>query len=159
VTYQPCFSFKLISNISQQEFFFLGCFAMQFDYIQALLGLATANSFIASNAAAQSSLHSRYKPYLTSVSHLQLKASGYAPGEIISIMFSTPHLFQIDPTGDRAPVPLHTFPPPHTCTFGITETTTDMFYIVAGNMSIRDFIPIQGTFSIYELHITNYHTD
>jgi hypothetical protein len=32
-----------------------------------------------------------------------------------------------------------------------------MIYVVARNMSIRHFIPIQGTFPIYEPDLTNYN--
>lgn len=78
-------------------------------------------------------------------------------GEILPVMFSSPNLYQVDPTGECQPFIVHTFPPPISSLFGITETTDDMFYVVAGNISIKSFIPVQGSFSIWGVDLKTYN--
>ena len=90
-------------------------------------------------------------PQSTWVENLAVRSNG----QILATLFTTPQLYQVDPTG-RAPASLvFTFPQQTSC-LGIAELGTDIFYVVAGNVSFTTFAPVPGSFNVYKVDMTNY---
>lgn len=90
-------------------------------------------------------------PHNTWVENLAVRSNG----KVLVTLITTPDLYQIDPfTPNSAPVLVHHFAD-HKAVFGITETTTDIFYVATSNYSSADPTdpnPV-GAYDIYEVDI------
>lgn len=77
-------------------------------------------------------------------------------GKILVTLLSSPDIYEINPNSkkDKAPVLVHTFPD-HLGLTGITETTRDTFYVVAGNYSIATGNNPAGAWDVYEVDVCN----
>jgi hypothetical protein len=76
-------------------------------------------------------------------------------GEILAVGL-TPNIFQVDPLGNTTPVVVTTLPPPITAVAGLTETSPDIFYITAGNVTNTTIVSTPGTMSVWELNMVGY---
>ncbi len=92
-------------------------------------------------------------PHNTWVENLAVRSNG----KVLVTLLSTPDLYQIDPfTPNSAPILVHHFAD-HKALFGITETTTDLFYVVTSNFSSTDTTNPNpaGAYDIYEVDVRN----
>ena len=78
-------------------------------------------------------------------------------GEILVVNPFSPSLHQVNPlAADPTPEVVYTFPPPISGLLGITETTTDIFYVAAGNVSSHTLEPVPGSFSVWEVNMLGF---
>ena len=80
-------------------------------------------------------------------------------GEILVVGPFNSSLYQVDPLAAKpTPEIVYTFPSPITGLLGITETSTDVFYVTAGNISSHTLEPVSGDFSVWEVNMANFDT-
>lgn len=87
-------------------------------------------------------------PHGTWVESLAVRSNGKVLVDIIT----SPDLYQIDPLTKKAPVLVHHFCD-HLGLLGITETTQDLFYLVAGNYSAATNTNPVGAYDVYEVDV------
>ncbi|KAI4155235.1 MAG: hypothetical protein LQ340_001122 [Diploschistes diacapsis] len=90
-------------------------------------------------------------PQDTWVENLAVRSNG----QILATLFTSPQLYQVDPTGNSPASLVHTFPQQTSC-LGIAELGTDIFYVVAGNVSLTTFASVPGSFNVYKVDMTGY---
>lgn len=76
-------------------------------------------------------------------------------GGILATALSSPQLFQVDHDAVKPIELVHTFPNATGCT-GITLLGRDVFYVVAGNLSLHTLKPVPGSWSVYRVDV-RYH--
>ncbi|MCJ1324001.1 hypothetical protein MMC10_000663 [Thelotrema lepadinum] len=91
-------------------------------------------------------------PQETWVENLAVRSNG----QILATLFTSPQIYQVDPTGKSPASLVYTFPQQTSC-LGIAELGTDIFYVVAGNVSFTTFAGLPGSFNVYKIDMTNYH--
>ena len=79
-------------------------------------------------------------------------------GQILVTLGSAPEFYQVDPLKTRGPVLVHTFSNA-TSLFGIVEVDLDVFYVAAGKGSIKTFLSVPGSFSVYKVDMTAFSPD
>mgnify|MGYP001562270590 CR=1 FL=1 len=78
-----------------------------------------------------------------------------ANGQILAVGL-TPNLFQVDPLGDATAAIVATFPSPITAIAGLTETSHDVFYVTAGNVTNTTIVATTATLSVWEVNMNGY---
>ena len=85
----------------------------------------------------------------TSIENVALRPNG----ELILTSTSGPNIYLLDPTQSSPSAQLlYTFPAA-TATLGITETASDVFAVVVGNVSLTTFAGVPGSFSIWSVNL------
>ncbi|KAL9024318.1 MAG: hypothetical protein Q9196_006605, partial [Gyalolechia fulgens] len=74
---------------------------------------------------------------------------------ILATLLTAPELYQISPRSRYAPILIHSFPG-YTSLFGITETSPDVFYVAAGNFSLRTFTSTPRSYSLFEVDFNTF---
>ncbi|KAI4205040.1 MAG: hypothetical protein LQ350_000667 [Teloschistes chrysophthalmus] len=69
---------------------------------------------------------------------------------ILTTFVSAPQVVQLSPSSPIPPQTIATFPG-YTSTLGIIEAERDIFYVVAGNFSLKTFTPTIGSWSVFRL--------
>ena len=87
-------------------------------------------------------------PHGTWLENLAVRSNG----KVLVDILTSPDLYQIDPSTKKAPVLVHHFCD-HLGLLGITETTQDIFYLVAGNYSAATNMNPVGAYDVYEIDI------
>jgi hypothetical protein len=77
-------------------------------------------------------------------------------GQLLVTRLDTPILEQIDPTGKLAPAIVNTFPSTYAGCLGITETTPDVFYVVAAAPFDGNFVKTSGNSSVFKVDMTKF---
>ena len=90
-------------------------------------------------------------PQSTWVENLAVRSNG----QILATLFTSPQLYQIDPTGRSPATLVYTFPQQTSC-LGIAELGTDIFYVAAGNVTFTTFEGVPGSFNVYRVDMTRY---
>ena len=84
----------------------------------------------------------------TSIENVAIRPSG----DLILTTTSAPTIYLLDPTQSSPSAQLlYTFPNATSC-LGITETSSDVFAVVVGNVNISTFEGVPGTFSIWSVN-------
>ena len=90
----------------------------------------------------------------TSIENVALRPNG----DLILTTTSAPTIYLLDPTQVTPSAELlHTFPDATSC-LGITETSTDVFAVVVGNVSLTTFGGVAGSFSIWSVSLEQSST-
>ncbi|KAJ5929488.1 hypothetical protein N7454_006438 [Penicillium verhagenii] len=80
-----------------------------------------------------------------------------ANGQILLSRLDTPEVLQLDPTGVKAPITVASW---NASTYmgclGISETNTDIFYVVTSGFVNDDFVLTSGVNSIWEIDMTTF---
>jgi hypothetical protein len=93
------------------------------------------------------------KPF-TSIENVALRPSG----DLILTTTSAPTIYLLDPTQVTPSAELlYTFPDATSC-LGITETSSDVFAVVVGNVSLTTFGGVPGSFSIWSVNLAQSST-
>jgi SMP-30/Gluconolactonase/LRE-like region len=88
------------------------------------------------------------KPF-TSIENVALRPNG----DLILTTTSAPTIYLLDPTQATPSAKLlYTFPDATSC-LGITETSSDVFAVVVGNVSLTTFGGVPGSFSIWSVNL------
>ena len=76
-------------------------------------------------------------------------------GQILTTLGTTPELYQVDPNHQLNATLVHSFPNAISC-LGITETTSDVFYIAVGNYSFDTFRTAPGSWSVWRVDMAPF---
>lgn len=87
-------------------------------------------------------------PHPTWLENLAVRSNG----KVLATLLTSPDIYQIEPFTREDPILVHHFSD-HLGLLGITETTRDVFYIVAGNYSFVDSTNPIGASDVYEVDI------
>ncbi|KAG7006811.1 hetero-diels-alderase asR5 [Physcia stellaris] len=87
-------------------------------------------------------------PHGTWVENLAVRSNG----KVLVDILTSPDIYQIDPFTKKAPILVHHFSE-HLGLLGITETTQDIFYLVAGNYSAATNTNPVGAYDVYEVDV------
>ncbi|KAL8785913.1 MAG: hypothetical protein Q9195_008434 [Heterodermia aff. obscurata] len=74
-------------------------------------------------------------------------------GDILVTLLTSPDVYQIDPTQQRAPLLIHSFTP-YRGLLGITELHPNIFYLAAGNATYTS-LDSPGTWAVFKLDLTH----
>lgn len=77
-------------------------------------------------------------------------------GKILTTAVTSPELFQVDDRGELPPTVVHRFTGASSC-LGITELGDDIFYIIAGNLTLSTLTPVVGSYAVYEVNLRNHN--
>ncbi|KAF8853416.1 hypothetical protein BDZ45DRAFT_79611 [Acephala macrosclerotiorum] len=80
-------------------------------------------------------------------------------GQLLVTRLDTPLLELVDPTSTLPPVLLHSFTSIYAGCLGITETSTDIFYMVAQAPFDSNFVKSSGSSSVFKVDLTSYSED
>lgn len=77
-------------------------------------------------------------------------------GQLMVTRLDTPVLEQVDPSGKIAPVVINNFGSAYAGCLGITETTTDIFYVVVAAPFDSNFVKTSGNSSIFKVDMSKF---
>ena len=77
-------------------------------------------------------------------------------GKILTTALTSPELFQVDNQGKEPVKLVHTFPDATGCT-GIVGIGRDVFYVIAGKLSLSGFSTVPGSWSVYRVDVRHHH--
>lgn len=77
-------------------------------------------------------------------------------GEILATCLSSPQLFQVDHNAVKPIELVHTFANATGCT-GITLLGRDVFYVIAGNVTLKTLKGVPGSWSVYRVDVRHHH--
>ncbi|MCJ1270153.1 hypothetical protein MMC22_010049 [Lobaria immixta] len=77
-------------------------------------------------------------------------------GKILTTALSSPEIFQVDNHGVQPVKLVHTFPDATSCT-GIAKLGRDVFYVIAGSLSLNTFNAVPGSWSVYRVDVRHHH--
>lgn len=83
-------------------------------------------------------------PKGTWIENIALRAND----QILINIATTPDLYQVDPLSHYEPILIHSFPG-YTSLLGIAEVDPDVFYVIAGNFSLKTFQPTPASNSVF----------
>ncbi|MCJ1330020.1 hypothetical protein MMC10_006701 [Thelotrema lepadinum] len=86
---------------------------------------------------------------------LENLAISQSSGQILATLLSTPEIHYISTTNTHPPIPLATIPNTLGC-LGIVELGLDIFYVVAGNLTLDAVTSTPGSYSIWRLDLTHF---
>jgi len=90
----------------------------------------------------------------TSIENVALRPNG----DLIFTTTSAPTIYLLNPTQSNPSAQLlYTFPDATAC-LGITETSSDVFAVVVGNVSLTTFNGVPGSFSIWSINLQQSST-
>ncbi|KAG9240430.1 hypothetical protein BJ878DRAFT_526185 [Calycina marina] len=78
-------------------------------------------------------------------------------GKLLVTRLDTPILMQVDPTNAVAPVTVANFSSEYAGLLGITETLTDIFYVVAAAPFDDDFVKTSGVISVFKVDMNTFN--
>ena len=87
-------------------------------------------------------------PHGTWVENLAVRSNG----KVLVDILTRPDIYQIDPSAKKDPILVHHFSD-HLGLLGITETTQDIFYLIAGNYSAATNTNPVGAYDVYEVDV------
>jgi hypothetical protein len=80
-----------------------------------------------------------------------------ANGQILVTRFDTPEVLQLDPTGAKAPIVVASWDSgTYMGCLGISETTTDIFYVAVSGFLDENFVLTSGVNSIWKIDMTTF---
>ncbi|KAH8594901.1 hypothetical protein B0O99DRAFT_572838 [Bisporella sp. PMI_857] len=77
-------------------------------------------------------------------------------GQLVVTRMDGPIIEQVDPTGAIPPVIINTFSSAYAGCLGITETSTDIFYVVVAAPFDSNFVKTSGNTSVFKIDLTSF---
>jgi hypothetical protein len=79
--------------------------------------------------------------------------------QILVTRLDTPILMQVDPADKVPPITVYTFPSTHAGLLGITETTTNIFYVVAAAPFDGSFQKTSGNITVFKVDMRSFSSN